>query len=98
MAQIVLILDKPSQLVRGVARNALFEPWPNVFVGSLDRKRVSDLISVLETTKTNALLCAPSKSSALGVRFKVIGEPDRWRSIVEVDGLQFVRKPIKSNR
>lgn len=98
MAQIVLILDKPSQLTRGVLRNALFEPWPNVFVGTLDRKRVADLIVVLETTKTNALLCAPSKSSVLGVRFKVIGDPDRRRSIVEIDGLQLIKKSIRSIR
>lgn len=97
MTQIVLLLNKPTALVRGVMRNHLFEPAPNVFVGNLDRKRIEKLIQILTDTHTSATLCAHSKSSPVGVRFKVIGETEKHRQIVEIDGLQFVKKAYRSN-
>lgn len=98
MTQIVLLLNKPTELVRGVIKNSLFEPARNVFVGNLDRKRIEDLIQLLSDTNTNATLCAHSKSSPVGTRFKVIGESDGQRVIVEIDGLQFVKKAYKTKR
>lgn len=98
MTQIVLLLNNPTELVRGAIKNSLFEPARNVFVGNIDRKRIEDLIQLLSDTNTNATLFAHSKSSPVGTRFKVIGESDGQRVIVEIDGLQFVKKAYKTKR
>lgn len=98
MTQIVLILNNPTSLVRGIIRNCLFEPAPNVFVGNLDRKRIEALLRMLADTQTTATICAASKFSPIGTRFKTIGDAKTQRFIIDIDGLQFVKKAYKSNR
>jgi CRISPR-associated endoribonuclease Cas2 subtype I-E len=91
MAMVALFLQQPSALVRGVCRNALLEPSANVFVGSLDVKRVKRLVDMLEQTRTNALVMVSAPRTALGVRIKSIGQlPDRHP--VLVDGLPLIRR------
>jgi CRISPR-associated endoribonuclease Cas2 subtype I-E len=94
VAMVVAILNSPSALVRGVCRNALLEPSANVFVGSLDTKRVKRLIDVLESTGTIAVLLVSSPKASMGMRVKVIGDQS-GRQIVEVDGVQLVSRSGK---
>lgn len=95
MAMIVVILDGPSAKIRGIVRNALLEPRPNLFVGSLDLKRIKALVAMLEETKTNGIICAQSAKSPFGMRLKVIGDV-AGRQVVDVDGLQLVKRQEKS--
>lgn len=91
MAMIVAALSKPEPIVRGVLRNALFEPQPNLFVGRLDSRRITALISLLQDRQCNAILVCENKKNAAGLSFKVFGDmPDR--EIARIDGLDFVRR------
>jgi CRISPR-associated endoribonuclease Cas2 subtype I-E len=95
MPVVFVLLENPAAMVRGVLRNALVEPQPNVFVGRLDAKRISKLVDVLQETGTSSLVCAASPKSAMGVRMKAIGEM-RHRELVDLDGVQLVRRKKKS--
>lgn len=91
MAMIVVFPSSPTARIRGVLRNALLEPEANVFVGSLDAKRVRALVTLLEESGTSALLCLAARSSPTGFRLKQIGQPGH-RSITEVDGIHLVSR------
>lgn len=86
---VVVVLNKPSALLRGVLRNALLEPQSNVFVGNLDSRRIKKLMALLLIE--DALLCIQSPKSPQGLRLKIFGEMPN-REIVEMDGLQFVQR------
>lgn len=86
---VVVVLNRPSTLLRGVLRNALLEPQSNVFVGNLDAKRIKALVALL--LNEDAVLCVQSPKSPQGLRLKIFGEMPN-REIVEIDGLQFVQR------
>lgn len=97
MAMLVVVLNKPEAIVRGVLRNALVEPQPNVFVGLLDSRRIRKLISLLEDRACNALLVCENKRNGAGLSFKVFGTmPDR--ELIRIDGLDFVLRKQQSNQ
>lgn len=91
MVMTVVILNKPSNLLRGILRNALLEPQSNVFIGHLDRERIQQLVELIEKVGGDALLCVESKRSGFGMRLKVFGSMPK-RKLVAMDGLQFVSK------
>ena len=95
MAMVVVILNKPSALVRGVLRNTLLEPQSNVFIGFLDSRRMEKLVHLLNESNANAMVCLSAKKSITGFRFKHFGDVPN-RTIVELDGLQFVKRLTKS--
>ena len=85
----MVVLNRPSPLVRGVLRSTLLEPQSNVFVGRLDAKRVKKLVDILASE--DALLCVQSTKHPQGLRLKIFGEmPDR--EIVEMDGIQLIQR------
>ena len=86
---VVVVLNKPRPLIRGVLRSALMEPQSNIFVGFLDSKRVKKLVDILASE--DALLCVQSSKHSQGMRVKIFGEMPE-REIVEVDGIQLVRR------
>jgi CRISPR-associated endoribonuclease Cas2 subtype I-E len=89
MAMILLVLNKPEAIVRGVLRNALFEPQPNLFIGRLDSKRITKLVTLLEDRACNALLVCENRRNSAGLSFKIFGSmPDRH--VLRIDGLDFV--------
>ena len=95
MAMIVVALSKPEPIVRGVLRNALIEPRPNLFVGRLDSKRVAALIALLEAKACDAILICENRREAAGLSFKVFGTmPDR--EIARIDGLDLVLRKRSS--
>lgn len=91
MALIVVILNKPCNLLRGLLRNALLEPQSNVFIGYLDGKRIKQLCELFEKLEANALLCVESKKGGHSLRVKSFGTSGK-RKIVAMDGLQFAAK------
>jgi len=91
MAFITIVLNKPQAIIRGVLRNALLEPQSNVFVGQLDVKRLQAVIDLLDRYQSDALLCAYTKKSPLGVRLRIFGTMPN-RSVIEVDGIQLISK------
>lgn len=93
---IVVILNRPKAIIRGVLRNALIEPQPNVFIGNLDSKRISEVVSMLEQTNTQSLVCVSGKAP-MGFKIKVIN-PMPLRTVVSLDGIDLVKRITKSNK
>lgn len=97
MAFVTIVLNKPQAIIRGVLRNALLEPQSNVFVGQLDTKRIKAVIELLERHQADALLCAYTRKSTLGVRLRIFGSMPN-RHLIEMDGVQLISKKNQKDR
>ena len=91
---IVISLIKPSASVRGLLRNLFLEPQSNLFVGQLNSKQLLDLIEILETKTCQGVIAAQSKRHVTGFRLKQLRNGDRH--VIDYDGLQLIRKTVKS--
>lgn len=91
MALIVVILNRPKAVVRGILRNAMLEPQSNIFVGNLDSRRIKNLADLLERTQSDALLCAAAPKEDHGLRIKMFGKMPN-RRVIEIDQIQLISK------
>ncbi len=87
---IVLVLDKPSERLRGVLTRWLLEPKPGVFVGKVSAK-VRELLwdKVCEDIKMNGALLIYSFPNEQGYFIEMHG--DLKRSVVDIEGIQLIK-------
>ncbi len=90
---VIIIMERVSESSRGVLSRWMIEPHPGVFVGHLTA-RVRDLLweQCCQLSGEGSVVQLWSTNNEQRFALRVYGNPRR--SIVDIDGLLLVRRPL----